>query len=270
MLKKIKPIYNINLLIILFSLGNLNAQQKESNGYFDNKFYVDVVSLINYPLFYNIKTNEFNFSEHDKLNFGYRLGGGFNLGRKVSFAIEFGNDFGSIMNVRDKIITTYKDGYYSYELEYYKSYDRIDINSFSFLPKIEFSSKNGISPIGITHQVGIGLTNTKIETDKMYTYHINYNSYYPSPFIQSGSTKFIDDHKAKVITFLYCLNMRSSITKNIFINYGFRYTFNYSPLRFLLNIDGTSDYDSIDQRIYKYKNLNLITFNLGLTYIFCK
>lgn len=247
-----------------------NIYTQKNKGYFDSKFYVDAVALINSPLFYNLKTNGFDFSRHDKLNVGYRISGGINLSNRASFALEIGHDFGSIMNVSEEYNYTDDNGYINSK---FYNYDKIDVSSFAILPKFEFSSKNGIIPIGITHQVGVGICNTRINIRKQYQYEYietidSYNWYTTQNYI-TGNSKFENNHKSKVITLLYCLNMRSSISKNIFLNYGFRYTLNFSSERFLNGLLNSSD-ESIDQRIYKYKNLNLITFNLGLTYIFCK
>ena len=70
---------------------------------------------------------------------------------------------------------------------------------------------------------------------------------------------------------MYALSMRTAITKNILINYGFRYTFNLP-----VSSNGFSESDAqyflqqntIYESVKKQRSSSLINFNLGLTYAF--
>lgn len=265
----------LTILILVNYLFTYAQKSPNNKGYFGTRFYSSLESTVNSPLLYNLSSfnGELKVKYFDKINLGFRLSGGFIFSKKAAFVLEFGRDYGSILNVKEGQYSNY----YNSSSNGYSFFQDIKVVSTSIIPKFEFRSKNGILPIGITHTLGFGITNVKINTNRMndYVYVSNDNSYYYNDFelfektINKSKFSFVDDHKLKMLTLLYSLNLKSSITKRIFINYGFRYTINIAPSFFEFP-DFGNNYGRIDENLKIFKNTNLLSFSLGFTYLFSR
>ncbi len=280
------------LLIFICLYFTLNGYSQESKGYFNSRFYVSFDALVNSPLIYNLRTNNEYYAKYDKklniksdkLNYGFRANIAVLLKRNLAFGIEGGIDYGNVYLNKSM---TYQDTFSSNGYTSYNIYDinvileKLDIQTFSFMPKIEFSIKNSLLPLGLSHQFGIGVNYSKLiernyasnsyYDQSSYDYNGNYyNSQIPVTDLSAKLFDYKNQLSTKTYTILYALSMKTALTKNILLNYGFRYTLNIHG--FNLFSDKNNGYyvsqATLSEQVYKQRFNNLINFNLGLTYAF--
>lgn len=267
----------ILFVILLFGVSlSLKAQKNLDNkGFYDAKFFITLEGQANSPLIYNLRTNymdpaysRFNKDleeKKDKFNYGFRISGNYLIKRNLAIGIETGVEYANVypeMNYVDN---------QNYNTIILRS-EALDIRSFVIMPKIELSTKNGLLPLGLSHQIGLGLAKTNI-VEKNYNFlvsdDVNNSSYYAA--IYKDKLYNYSNNSFKNYLVMYALSMRTAITKNILINYGFRYTFNLP-----VSSNGFSESDAqyflqqntIYESVKKQRSSSLINFNLGLTYAF--
>jgi hypothetical protein len=284
------------LLIFICLYFVLNGYSQGNRGYYNSRFYVSLDALVNSPLIYNFRSKNFEYSRYDKnlmiksdkLNYGFRANIAMLFKRNFAFGIEGGVDYGNIYLNKS---LNYQNDLGSYEIQVIL--EKLDIKTVSFIPKIEFSTKNSLLPLGLSHQFGFGVNYTKL-IEKNYASASSYTDFnysnsngyvYNAIYLNDFSAKLFDyknQQTTKNFTFLYALSMKTALTKNILLNYGFRYTLNFHQLNIMALIDNSSSYDSnnitnggyyvsqknISDLIYRQRFSNLINFNLGLTYAF--
>ncbi len=267
----------ILFVILLFGVSlSLKAQKNLDNkGFYDAKFFITLEGQANSPLIYNLRTAstypeysrfDKNLNEKkDKFNYGFRISGNYLIKRNTAIGIETGFDYASIYPPKN-----YTDDLQSSSISLLS--EALDIKTFVIMPKIELSTKNALLPLGLSHQIGIGIAKTSI-VEKNYNFlvidnygnSLVYNSIYKDKLYNYSNNSF------KNYLVMYALSMRTAITKNILINYGFRYTFNLP-----VSSNGFSESDAqyflqqntIYESVKKQRSSSLINFNLGLTYAF--
>ncbi len=279
--------------ILLFSSSFLFSQ--DNKGFYGSNKFVTIETLISNPLIYNFRKNSNDYNKYNKdleqkndhLNYGFRATFGMLVKRNVALCFETGIDYANI----------YTENNYDYDYNYSNSENtkmsKLNIQTYSFMPKIEFSSKKSLLPLGFSHQIGLGFCYSKLidkeypietqtTTSDDYTYDQDGNYIYiPGTTTvnktTSSQTKFYDYENApmyKTYTFLYALSLRTALTKNLLLNYGFRYTLNVNNLfeSILSSQNPTETYllshNDIRQNINNQRFLNVITFNIGVTYAF--
>lgn len=207
---------------------------------------------------------------NDKFNYGFHFVVGHAGKKNTGISLEFGYDFANIPGPSDaRIEYTDQWGYDNYYYVYLK-HERLDINTFSIMPKIEFTRSGGTLPVGLNHQFGFGYTSSSVR-EKDYVYRITGGGDYISPEDSANfESKLINyDKKYKGYSFLYAFNIRTPISKKIMINYGIRYTLNFrNYAQYFSNSDYHYEEYDIARKIGKMRFTNFITFNLGVSYAF--
>ena len=293
-------------LFIGFTLISFLSFSQDKEGYYGNKHYVSLETVFYSPLIYNARSGylldeqTFVYRKKDRLNYGFHASIAQIIKRNFAFVLELGVDNSSLYADRqvsnydmDKQSEFFSDNYYSviaYAInpltgESYSSYnynkfnidqENIDIRTITLMPKIEISTKKGLLPLGLGHQIGFGFSSTKI-LEKEYNATTSYDSYYGSSDIDITTYKkyFYDYKNAENILnykIMYGIYKKTPITKNLMIQFGVRYTLN---LRGKYKYD-ISDFESPyyytdnDMRslVYKQQFSNFISASLGLTYVF--
>lgn len=139
------------------------------------------------------------------------------------------------------------------------------------MPRVEFTSNNGLLPIGLSHQIGFGFTRTKVlQKDYDRTLFISTDSNGDGPILDNFDEDFYNyTNKAfKGIVLMYTLNVRTPINKFMMITYGIRYNLNYgTELAFLSSDDGfyLSRTDAYVQSRSR-RLLSVISLNLGMSF----
>jgi len=259
----------INLLILSLLIINLSFSQQKNKGYFGKKFYVQIDGLFNIPVFYNLaslgdiehnRVNGTNFENKPHwINYGYRLSAGFNFRRNIGFGIEIGNDRSYVAPLPG----FNSSSYYNHEI--------LNISTFSFIPKFEFAHDNALLPMGLSHQIGIGMEwSSIINKDYMYNYGFgSSNVLYSDPLaIDKPFNDIKSIPSAKRYVLMYDLTMRNPISKSVFITYGFKYALRASVLNQEEDFVLLKNYRGYLSQINRQRNLSLITFHLGVTFAF--
>jgi len=263
-----------NFVLTLGLLLLCNFTFSQNNGYFGKKNYIEVNGIGNIPIFsnmfdsydlysYKIQGNSL-VDRKDYFNQGLLISVGRTLGRNLSLSFEYGQSYASI-KTPGEMGDWYEDEYIQFR------HELIDIQTKSFIPKIEFTRQGGLLPIGFNHQLGFGYTNTSI-IEKDYKLVVTSSETPPTEEQMTKLTdKFIDfDQKYSGFVFLYSFNIRTPITKSLMINYGMRYTFNFRNFADYYSSNDTYVYSNyrVASEIGKTRIYNFINFNLGLTYVF--
>lgn len=269
----------VKVLLLMVFINNVNAQNP---GYFGKKNVVDFSVNLQNPLFSNLRSrtdDNTRFlgldgsnlrSVNDRFDWGFRFNYSRPLKRSFAIGVEFGYDYFSVQR-------HYKQDQNNY---YYYYFQKIDVNSMSIMPKLEFSSAGGLLPMGISHQVGIGVRLIK-PVDKEYNVGItdNYQSQtYASTVIPIeptlASKLAYTGSSIKGYTIMYALNFRSPLTKRLMLNYGIRYTWNFmgKPPYNDYMLNSYSDLQLTEnelKEIVRYrKQFSLIQASIGLSFAF--
>lgn len=198
----------------------------------------------------------------DNLDYGIRTGASYALSNNFALGFEFDVEFMNI--IAPKYINTFNSstGFTETTIRH----EALSTNTFVFMPRIEFTSNNGLLPIGLSHQIGLGFTRTKV-IEKDYDYLIFTNS--QSPDFANFQEDFYDyTNKAfKGIVLMYTLNVRTPINKFMMITYGIRYNFNYSMGAQTLSND--SFYFSSSEAYLQSRRrrlFSIISLNLGMSF----
>lgn len=285
-------------LLLFFTIINFTLFAQNSKGYLGAKVFTTIESTLYNPLLYNIAKS----SDHkDKFNGGLRISAGYLAQRNIAFCIEAGIDFSNInVSSYQYIKSTHlvPTSYWSTvpnTTDYYYYYYQItpftmNVQTTSIMPKIEFSSKKSLLPMGLSQQIGIGFYKSKI-IDKNYNVNIGYSNVeepsgtnmFPNDSIKPYDEAYLKTHLydyknqniIKSTSLMYALSIRTAISKHVMINYGFRYTISFTNIAYLFDKSNNQDdylldYSDIKRRVVNQRALNLITFNLGLTYVLFK
>lgn len=260
-----------NSLIILSFLFGLTAFG-QNTGLYGKKFCIDfsasgaipVLNMLNGTM-YKPKGGQL-VAKNDLFDYSLRTGVSYAIANNIALGFEFDVEF---MNIAapEYVTLGYPSGF---ESSNSVTHEAFNTRTMVFMPRIEISYRNGLLPIGISHQAGVGISRTSIvEKDYDYTIHAQtYNG--ESPITSTFEEDFYDYDSDPIsgMVLMYTLNMRTPINKSMMITYGFRYNFN-----FVLNTPEYITSDpwgySEDNTFYKVKRrrmYSVISFNLGLAY----
>ncbi len=253
-------------------------------GYYNKKNYIKTDFQALFP---NIIYNYYNFdlptsvynsklaNKKDRFNYGFHFSAYRILKKRTAVGIELGTDYSDIYLPKN---TTFliEPEYDEIKLENIQI-SKIEIQTYSFIPKIEFVTGNGFLPMGFTHEIGVGTIFSHIVKKD---YPFNYGEITSNDKTGTLTEEYIKSHlfnydvyAVQNYTLLYALNLKVPLMKYLLFNYGFRYTLNIKP--FLSDhheprmiSDFIYSNGIIDQSIQKQKIRSLFNFSFGLTYVF--
>jgi hypothetical protein len=274
--------------IILFSLiafCSATAIAQKDNGFFGKKGFIQVETLGNVPLFYSAlnlgngyeagqsSTSPKLLAKNDNFNYGFRVSAGYAVKRNLAISFEFGQDFASVYPDPYSAIDGNSSNYQ------YVTHEMVDLKTTVIMPKLEFSTSNALSPMGLSHQIGLGVSfSDVIEKDyiygpEFYSSIINYKNY-STYNTDVDPINFEEIETVKKYVLMYALNMRTPITKNLMINYGVKYTLSFGGPKesnIYLNPETSpnSRYtDELEYQISRSRSLSFINAFAGLTFVF--
>jgi hypothetical protein len=266
---------NNNLFIFILTIS-VCFSAKSQFGYQNKKNIFSAHVMFNSPLLsgaysqiqYREKAGEM-VGRKERLNFGYTLLYIHQLNRGFGFGAEM----------------TMKQSYVASPLFYYTSSDNtldssylrmeaLDIRSFSYQVRLDFSNKKGIAPAGIVHGIGFGYTESRLK-NKDYKYSINE---FGINELQKEFWTEIDNYyvyqgypKVRATTISYDMTYRHPITSKLTFDIGIKYLI---CVYFQNEIDKNSELKGqpIDftQAYIDMKRENFVTISLktGLSFIF--
>lgn len=223
--------YLFILCVIIVGSVNVNAQ---NFGFMGKKSFFETNLVFNSPIVSNLmfyrRTYLYDYDENRRpygpLNIGVYVSAGRTINRNFALSVEGGIDFMSFK---------LKNGFYFDE-------DMYNVHCINLMPKIEFSRSEHILPVGISHQLGIGV--------------IKQN------YTVTGSEQYVYTGGSIGGSMMYAAVVRTCLTKHILLNFGMRYTLNL-----LMDDDGLNVLIWSNEAQLQ-KNLNFVSGQLGLTYLF--
>ena len=246
-----------------------------SQGYFNKKVFFEITTFINNPSLYNFHSHTNNNllafknengslnQKNQKINIGFHTSIGRVINNNLSISLE-----GTFSNFL--VIPEFDYG----KSSNYLRAEMFKINKRSIIPKIEFTFGDGLLPLGLFHQIGLGFnTYTPIEKEYLGYEYDNYLHLNSSISVVDNSVYYnYKNDKIKGYTALYRLGMRIPINEFSMFNFGFRYTFNFVPnLDFMSNTSKSDDdyfiaREDMRNMIRIKENRSLLYFESGLTF----
>lgn len=269
----------MKVLLTFISLILICSFQAQTTGFFGKKNLLEIGGTIQNPMLYNFYASR-NYpkpyiekdgkleSGTPKINYGFRLSYGKMIKRNLAVYLETGLNYFSVV----------PDPYFDYGTIQTESNftlvqgEMLDVRSFSIIPKIELSSADGLLPIGITNQFGLGVNFYKtLEREYIGSADsIDQIVGFPIPVDVTSSNYYDYSNQAiKGYTLLYKLTMRIPINDRFFYHLGFRYTYTFVPF---------SSYSTSSGQILTQANMweairhketrNLTNFETGISFSF--
>ncbi len=282
------------IFTLILTITSFYSFSQKSNGYFGAKYFTTIETILNKPVAYNVIEYGGGLDNFKVINYGYRLTLGYIVKRNFAVCFETGVNNDKVSNIW--MTDSYTSNSQSSQIPVYKHFQNMETQTLSIMPKIEITNSKGLIPLGFSSQFGIGYSKTRFK-ENAYNYKLehqdNNNYYYNSVFVKDGEGvyQFKNDSTTPnltTITLLYAFSLRTALTKKLLLNYGFRFTLNYSiPQNGVFgDLEGTfGDVGSItdsfpgsdatyfnsstlERKIMDQKRNNFLQFNLGLTYAF--
>lgn len=278
-----KFIITFSLITFFFAFSGYTQKTKvKNNGYYGKRTFFDLSSVVSIPLFSNVITDNLAFKQSGKgltsgkdyFNYGFRISIGHASKRNFAVLFEYGQDYSNI----------YPDNYiqndYFGNSYYYNAsikHQMMDVKTNVFMPKLEFATKNSLLPMGLSHQIGLGYSKSKIALHE-YTYLLTGEDGNGVPFsggyqkydASNANNQLLNSKRMPSVNkfiILYALNLRSPISKSLMINYGIRYTLQVGRFNPYLNTgDGTYlDENELMELISRQRSFSFMSFHIGLT-----
>lgn len=266
-----KSIFILSLIVTL--CGNTFAQ---NNGFLGKKNFVAIDANVYTPVIFGIRSgNEYFKTTGSKfaptknyVDYGVNFTIGRALTRDFAFLLqyslnryEFNIDRQYFYNTGD-INNYFNDGNY-YEL---LKGNWLKAVATTFMPILEFSGSEGLLPLGLSHQFGLGFTKNKLIEDD---YNMLINNYYET-FIQKDDLFNYSKSVIKSYTVMYKINMRIPINDFLLFNVGFRYNLNIFPSNYSSNTNGdylfSQSFLRDQMRAKQFRNI--LSLETGLSFCF--
>ncbi len=219
--------------IFLVVLTLISFHSFGQTGLYGKRSMIEIQGIGSMPIAYNF----FNSFEPMYKRQGNNLVVGRNLidyGVRANLMRAFSNQFGmgiefglerQSMLAPNSVRLQYNDGFGSGTNFYQIRHEKIRLNTITIMPKLEFSGRSNLLPIGLSHQIGFGYTSVSI-SDRDYLFIITNqgNDSITSP-IENGLINY--NYTYTGFTFMYQINMRTPITDQLVLTYGIRYNGNF-------------------------------------------
>ncbi len=249
------------------------------SGFFGKKNIVEFSTQGSIPLIYNLrnKMTEVNAGHKAKngtlnnqlnwFNYGFNIQDFHYFKDRFGIGIHIGYDFQKAYTNENMFYDAFYNG--GVEME------NLSMTTLTIMPKIEIGSLNGILPMGLSHQLGIGYTITKIK-ERNYLLNTGGSIISNDELKDFGYTVLDFDLKHKGLSLLYQMNYRLPLSKHLFLNYGFKYAlnlvnlgnyFNYNYVPFSVSNKFVNDFDT-KKMVQKARISNMVQFTIGLGFAY--
>lgn len=260
-------------IFILLASFQLQAQ---SSGYLGKRSIIEVEGLGNFPLFgilthfdspyYKKFGNSSLTQTKNYIDYGWRVSYARISNRNVGFGVEFGYDYQNITfpEYDNRVDIGYESVMFRHEM--------LDLSSVNITPKLIFSTRGGLVPVGFAHEIGIGYSSSKV-VEKDYVIMATQNASLMTDSVKDYiHENYVDyGYRYSGVTFMYGMKMRVPLSKRLLLNYGFKYMLH---LRNIFNdqvfTHSTIISNSMLQREIgrNTRVMNFISLNLGLAFAF--
>jgi hypothetical protein len=220
-----------------------------------------------YNVLHNDETKQYKSKNTQFLDDRNLLTSGFNLAIGRTFSNRFAMYLqASVLNYKIDIGNFYPQANPAYNDINKSTY--FSGKSYGIMPILEFASRDGIVPVGLTHQIGIGFYAHQV-IDKDYLALIR--TQFDYEFIEEDLLFNYKDYRVRSQSFMYKLNLRLPINRSLMWNIGFRYNLNFTQGE--LNFASTSEdyvFSARDYRnfVKRTQASNIVSLETGLSIVF--
>ena len=252
------------LVLMVFSSLQVWAQNP---GYLGKKNILEVNSIFNYVLFANnesiaLDDNNNFVKQKDHFDFGFQLSYYHTFSKKISFGIRTDRKYYSTSIYTGNPIWFTGDDLTGHQLK---------MVNWHFIPTITFNKGIGISPVGISHELGIGIKYDRIvQRDEYRSYHLAIVDSIPSEYFNDNGFKLYnyDIDARRTFTLNYTIKLRYPIKDWLLLNFALNYRFCLADPE-LLSIPSDQGYYLDTGHLFKSLNRResraLIQASLGLS-----
>ncbi len=261
-----------SLICMLFTTG----AHSQSATFFGKSWYADlsynyapcILSNNEFHYYYNISSN--NTYKKERYDYKYNT---FTL--SINHAFEDEHGIGLEINYGKSNYTALpNNGSSSYYYNDVLGTDLVNMRGLGFMPVFHLQKQGLNRPMGVSQDIGVGLTGYKlIDAVEMIpvNYYPNYTSGYDkavSEYASNGNSVFPSGMKFKEYRIMYGLTYRKALSPSIALNFGYRFYFNYLPKK---NYEKLGAYDGPINELYNNMRMDRLKtfFELkgGLTYM---
>lgn len=257
----------IALIIALFSFS-CSAQQ---TGFFGKKTVIELNAQGAFPLFnntyssapiYKVSSNGNLVRGNNTFDGGFHAGISHALSRKFALGVEFNFNRQEIHPASRTNATFESSNGGTTTQSINARFENVDFDSRTLLFKFEFSGKNSLLPVGISHQIGFGISRMNI-VDKDYVEQYLFNSQQASLTLVSvedldDQLRFARVYRGSMI--MYRINFRTAVSRSLVLNYGTQFTLNLTP---------SSNVDDSARRLIRRKRIRSVAqLYFGLGFVF--
>jgi hypothetical protein len=260
-------------LVYFCVLLNTVAFAQNGEGYFGKRMHFSIDTELQTPLMYNMVSNhvdnpknsdDLSEKKFDLINYGVNLSLGYVVKRNVMINMEVGMEYSDMYMSARNTLENYE--YYNFKFQ------KMGVSTLSILPIVEIGGKNSLFPLGLSHQIGLGYSQSRIVKRNYNSQVLNSSGYYidlnPS-YLQDHYYDYEREIPYKHVTLMYGLNMRTAIAKNLMFNYGFRYIFRVSLKDdYLVDESFIFDQEEVKGEIYDQQTRRILRFKCGFTFVF--
>jgi len=256
-------------ILILLTLVAFNGFG-QSTGLYGQKTILEVQGHGSWPAFNNWSNSQTYYRSkgsgliegRNVFDGGVRAGVTRAFSNMVGLGIEYGLEYQSLA-AQEFIELAYSDGTSGIGT-FPIRHEAVSLNTMTIMPKFEFSSRGNLLPIGLSHQLGVGYSITRI-MDKEYDYNVTYGI--PDSLVNAPSVPSVNtEERYRGVTIMYQINMRTPITEQLIISYGFRYNMNFVNSM----PTGVPPSGKLDMRylVKEKRNGTFVQFHLGAAFAF--
>ena len=256
----------------LITIALISFSSFGQSGIYGKRTVIEFQGMGTMPIVYNALTGIQQLYKQQGTNlvdsrhvfeFGFRTGISHAFTNQFGLGLEFGFER-QVMSAPSSVRLTYQNGSFSGERIFNIRHEKLRLNTFTFMPKIEISSRTNLLPIGLSHQIGVGYTRASVgERDYLLLLENPNNDTITSP-IETGVINYEDTYTG--FTFMYQISMRTPVTDQLMISYGIRYNANF--VRQTRPINGPNPVGQLEliNDVRRRRNFSFIQLNVGIAY----
>lgn len=261
-------------------MSGISQTQK---GFFGKKNIIEVSARGNVPLIYNLvfqdRLSSFIFDDGSTVakakrnwfNYGFSIQNIHYFKKSFGLGLEVGIDLQKASGPNYLEYSDPNSGiYFSGEIKH----EMLSLNTISIMPKIEFGPFGSTLPSGISHQLGIGFTMTKIKA-KDYVF-ASQELFNPIPdFVVNDARNELKNSKSfKGFSLMYQMTYRTPISKRLFVAWSMRYSGNFtalkSPIDIIEGLGYASDtyMEEVRSKVRTMRMSNIVQFSIAFGFVY--
>lgn len=261
----------ITLSLLILSFVCSLKLQAQNSGFIGKKNIVSLDTRLFSPILFNFLRKKSNNSYkadnnsfrsgNNLLSYGANLSFGRTISNRTAFHIQ-------LSYLKYKVVgPTYFYGGEFAETNIQKS-TFFETQSIGLMPIFEFTNSGGITPLGLSNQIGIGFySNKPLEKPYLVLHSDNSN------FTTSDESVLFDykNYKVRTYSLMYKINLRLALSRSVLFNFGMRYNLNITKSAF--KHDGESANYSYTERQFRdmvrtTQVLNIVSMETGFSFVF--